>query len=267
MLGGYGGTGSFFCEVSRVHVQGSISGKGKIGGLFGNARGAVIDACSADVVINGPNGQKCGGLVGSDTGLPITISNSWSAGSITSTASICGGICGELTIAGSSIYNCYSTASVTTQFRFGGILGNAALGAKPKKADLEKQDPKNHIEKCIAWNTLLKADFSPDTTPAEHYSNGAVIGGTANKNYLVGCVRKPDLDFQDCPKNAELGTYAPFDQEDASPEVPLVWGEGTYATAYHGKAAAAGKTVSQIAKDLGWPETVWDLSGDLPKLK
>ena len=267
ILGGYGGAPDCPCEVSRVEVQGTINGKGKIGGLFGNARGAVINRCSANVEINGPNGQKCGGLVGTDVGEAITISDSWSAGSITSSASICGGICGELVVSGSSIYNCYSTASVATQFRFGGILGNAALGAKPNKANCEGPDPQNHIEKCIAWNTLLKADFSTDATPAEHYSNGAIIGGTCIKNYLVGCIRKPDLDFQDCPKNAELGTYAMFDQEDASPETPMVKSDGTYAYAYHGKAAAAGQTLSQVAQGLGWSTDIWDFSGDTPKLK
>ena len=38
-------------------------------------------------------------------------------------------------------------------------------------------------------------------------------------------------------------------------------------TAYHGKAAAAGKTASAVAKELGWDETIWDLSGDVPALK
>ena len=36
---------------------------------------------------------------------------------------------------------------------------------------------------------------------------------------------------------------------------------------WHGKAAAAGTTASQAAKALGWDETIWDLSGDEPKLK
>ena len=165
---------------------------------------------------------------------------------------------------GSSIYNCYSTASVTTQYLFGGIVGRAVAGQKSSAANCTSYDPKNHVEKCIAWNTLLKSNCGD---AGEHYSNGAVVGATAVKNYLAGCIRKPDLDFQDCTKNAELGTYVPFDQEDSDPDHPMVGGAGTYAFAYHGKAAAAGKTVSQVAKDLGWSETVWDLSGEFPKLK
>ena len=37
--------------------------------------------------------------------------------------------------------------------------------------------------------------------------------------------------------------------------------------AYHGKAAAADATISSVAKTLGWDETVWNLSGDVPTLK
>ena len=36
---------------------------------------------------------------------------------------------------------------------------------------------------------------------------------------------------------------------------------------WHGKAADAGKTASDVAKDLGWDETIWDLSGEEPVLK
>ena len=36
---------------------------------------------------------------------------------------------------------------------------------------------------------------------------------------------------------------------------------------WHGTAAAAGKTASAVAKDLGWDEAIWDLSGAEPKLK
>ena len=33
---------------------------------------------------------------------------------------------------------------------------------------------------------------------------------------------------------------------------------------YHGKAAASGKTLSQVAQELGWSSEVWDFSGDYP---
>ena len=266
ILGGYGGTGGKPCEVRNVQVQGTItsSAGNSVGGLFGTARECTITACSADVTIT-TNGQQVGGLIGADSGLGVTITDCWTAGSIVSSASICGGICGDLTAKGSSIYNCYSTMSVTTQYLFGGIVGRAVAGQKSNASNCNNQDPQNHIEKCIAWNPSLTSN-NADTS--EHYSSGTVIGATAVKNYLVGCIRKPDIAFTDCPGNAALGTnYTPWDQEDASPESPMAKGPGTYAFAYHGKAAAAGKTLTQVAKELGWSSTVWDFSSSEPKLK
>ena len=265
ILGGYGGTSDKPCEVNRVQVQGTVTSTAgnNVGGLFGTAREATITASGADVVITSA-GQMVGGLIGADVGLGVTIRDCWTSGSITSSSSICGGIAGEIMATGSSICNSYSTASVTTQFIFGGIVGRAVAGQKSNKANCEGQDPQNHFEGCIAWNTLLKSNCA-DTS--EHYSSGAVVGATAIKNYLVNCWRKPDLDFQDCPKNAELGTYVLFDQEDANPSTPMVKGAGTYAYAYHGKAAAAGKTLSQVAQEIGWSAEVWDFSADVPKLK
>jgi hypothetical protein len=268
ILGGYGGTTDKPCYVENVHVQGTItsSAGNNVGGFFGTAREASIVRSSADVVINS-KGQLNGGLIGADAGKGVTISDCWTSGTISSTASICGGIAGDIVATGSSIYNCYSTATVTTQFIFGGIVGRAVAGQKSNASNCTNQDPQNHIENCIAWNDLLKSDFISEATPAEHYSSGIIIGGTAIKNYLKNCWHKADIQFIDCEKNTELGTYVPFDQDDASPEVPMVKGEGQYAFAYHGKTAAAGKTLSQVAQEIGWSAEIWDFSGDTPKLK
>ena len=34
-----------------------------------------------------------------------------------------------------------------------------------------------------------------------------------------------------------------------------------------GKAAPAGKTLSEVAKGLGWSTSIWDFSGEVPVLK
>ena len=47
----------------------------------------------------------------------------------------------------------------------------------------------------------------------------------------------------------------------------MVKSEGQYAFAYHGKAAASGKTLSQVAQEIGWSAEIWDFSGDTPKIK
>ena len=61
-----------------------------------------------------------------------------------------------------------------------------------------------------------------------------------------------------------------YDQGNASPDMPLVVVKvdgADYNYPYHGVAAEAGKTLSQVAKELGWSADVWDFSGAVPTLK
>ena len=67
-----------------------------------------------------------------------------------------------------------------------------------------------------------------------------------------------------------------FDQDNVTADAPLKNNIGISVTnkkiesplkfPYHGKAAASGETLSDVAKRLGWDATVWDLSGNEPKL-
>ena len=260
ILGGYLGTAGKPGEVSHVSVQGTLSGAGTLGGLFGNVREATITACSADVEITA-TGQNVGGIFGLDAGI-VTVTDCWSAGSVVSSASIVGGICGDLKTAESALYNCYSTAVVKSQYFIGGIAGRANQADKKNQAT---KTPNNHIENCIAWNTEITSNCAD---ASEHYSSGVIVGSTAQKNYLKNGWRKADITFNDCPGNAAKGTdYAPFDQEDSDPDHPMAKSAGTYAFAYHGKAAGAAETLSQVAQRIGWSADVWDFSGDTPKLK
>lgn len=264
IIGGYGGTSGKPGVCENVHVQGKINGAGSVGGLFGNVRECTIDRCSADVVITA-TGKNIGGIFGNDKGGSVIVRNCWTSGSLVSGSSVCGGIGGDVVVSGSSIYNCFSTMTVKTQYIFGGIVGRACAGQKGTQANAKSQTPANHIEKCIAWNDELSSYNCADES--EHYSNGAVIGGTSANNYLVDCVRKNGMVFNDVAGNAKAGTYGLFDQENADPEHPLVLGAGQYATAYHGKQAAASETLSAVAKRIGWPEDIWNLSGSIPVLK
>ena len=266
ILGGYGGTTGKPCEVDKVHVQGSVisTAGNNAGGMFGTARECTITRSSADVVVR-TKGQLVGGLFGADAGLGVLVRDCWTSGTIITESSIAGGIVGDLVATGSSIINCYSTATVTTQFIYGGIVGRAVAGQKSNKNNCTNQDPQNHIEYCIAWNDKLSSDFVPDT--AEHYGSATIVGQTAFKNYLIGGVRKADMDFSVCEANTAAGGYEPFDQEDADPEHPMTPGPGSYAFGYHGKASAPGETLSQVAQRIGWSAEIWDFSGDTPKLK
>ena len=269
ILGAYGGSDDDPVEVNHVYVSGKITNTVAhgTGGLFGIVIGATIDACSADVTIVS-NKYDSGGIYGYDNSKGpnrTVVSNCWTAGDITGNRMV-GGIAGNA--ANNSAYsevvirNCYSTARVHAQFKFGGIVGDAAQGQKTG----EGLDIKNHIEKCIAWNEAIYSDVADESV---HYSAGAIVGFTSLKNYLQDCKRKPDLAFSDCPGNSFNVLY---DQDNATPDSPLkeavqTTGSTNYNFPYHGKAAAAGSTASQVAKDLGWDPAIWDFSGTLPFFK
>ena len=60
-----------------------------------------------------------------------------------------------------------------------------------------------------------------------------------------------------------------YDQENSDADTPLDFKgfSGTYYCPYNGKAAAQDATISSVARQLGWDESVWDLSGDTPVLR
>ena len=125
------------------------------------------------------------------------------------------------------------------------------------------------VENCIAWSDRIACTRTSNGD--ENYSVGAVVGdctGALGKIYLTNCFRNPDMEFV---ASAPLNVLC--DQPNFDPSNPPS-GAGTSDGAsgghiypYHGVAAAAGATCSQVAKSLGWDENIWDLSGDLPKLK
>ena len=175
-----------------------------------------------------------GGLFGYDGGKTI-VRDCWTAGSVVGGQRV-GGICGGLIKDESAIINCFSASAVTASFAIGGIAGHCN---QDKGDGATTRMPKNVVEKTVAWNSFVRATtMTPD------------------------CVRKPEFDFVDY---SDL--FGLYDQENASEETPLVVVEvegANYNFPYHGKAAAAGKTLSQVAQELGWSAEVWDFSGDYP---
>ena len=263
ILGGYAGTGDKHAEVSRVHVQGAVNFTGNktgIGGMFGQLANANVKASSADVTVtSGKN--YVGGLCGYIGASAVTVEDCWVGGSVTGNQRV-GGITGGMIKEGAAIRNCYCTASVAANFCIAGIAGHCNLDQKSGNPDATA--PGNVIEKCIAWNESIKANT---VTPGDvsHYSGGAIAGYTSMKNTLADCMRKADLVFVEY---SDL--FGLYDQENASEATPLVVTpvEGaTYNYPYHGKAAASGATLSQVAQALGWSAEIWDSSGELPVLK
>ncbi len=283
ILSGYCGLedGSIRGDCERVHVQGELdhtpSSKYGAGGFFGYMATGSLHACSADVIVNSKL-NNVGGLFGY-CGKEVEVVDCWTSGVITGNQRV-GGIGGgtkglDDPAVPIRIVNCYSTATVHGSFGIGGIGGYfCKAAATPKDVD-----PGNVFENCIAWNGEIRANSpyndagtvgNPNPGELAHYSCGAVVGWTAVRNTLKGCLRNPTMKYNEVGFFDYTDAFSLYDQADVSPASPLVVVEvagANYNYPYHGKAAPTGKTLSQIAKSLGWSTSVWDFSGDLPVLK
>ena len=265
-------------DCTRVHIQGELdhttSTKYGAGGFFGFMGTGSLHACSADVIINSKL-NNVGGLFGY-CGKEVEVVDCWTSGVITGNQRV-GGIGGG-TVGDDDpavpirIANCYSIATVHGAFGIGGI-GGYFCKAKATPKDV---DPGNIIENCIAWNEEIKANAniggSGTFTPGDvsHYSCGAIVGYTAVRNTLRGCLRNPAMKYNEAIFFDYSDAFSLYNQEDVSPGSPLdpiAVAGANHNYPYHGKAAEAGKTLSEVAKGLGWSASVWDFSGELPTLK
>jgi hypothetical protein len=127
--------------------------------------------------------------------------------------------------------NCFANGKVTAGTVPGGIIGRVGCEG-------------SEVTKCIAWNETLSATTSS--------LGGAIIGSLEKTGNYSSCYRRSDMTLTN-------STSAPADQDDITTV--------SATQAYHGKAAAADATISSVAKSLGWDETIWDLSKDVPSLK
>lgn len=268
-------------DCERVHIQGELdhtaSSKYGAGGFFGFMGTGSLHACSADVVIKSKL-NNVGGLFGY-CGKVVEVTDCWTSGTIIGSQRV-GGIGGG-TVGDDDptipihIANCYSTAKVRGSFGIGGIGGYFCMA----KATPKDVDPGNVIENCIAWNEEIRANSSykddgsvgePNPGDLSHYSCGAIIGYSAIRNTYTNCLRNPAMKYNENIFFDYSDAFSLYDQENVSPGSPLApkaVDGANYNYPYHGKAAPAGKTLSEVAKSLGWSSVVWDFSGDVPTLK
>ena len=275
ILSGYCGYNGKKSHVYNVHINGSINyssslgganGNGPVGAFAGRIHTCVIESCSAFDINILSTKAFAGGIFGIDWSNGSIVRNCWTSGSITCNGQRTGGIAGSLIKQGTAIINCFSTATITAPRGIGGIVGYANMDSGSGKGYTDNM-PDYVIKGCIAWQSQLRTStYNGETSTNNFWSSGAIVSGTSTHNYLSNCWRRADLDFRDYS-----GEFTLYDQADASPSSPLVVNNPKPATftnyyPYHGKAAEAGKTLSQVAKQIGWNETVWDLSGATPVL-
>ena len=283
ILGGYCGTGTIHGEVMRVHVHGKVSmlaNKTGVGGMFGTLGYATISASSAECDVYSVK-NYVGGLFGysknTSNGKGNHVRDCWVGGSIRGDQRV-GGIAGGINGDGDTVENCYCVARMSIDKEdgtmeygclrsVGGIVGHCN---QDKAGDNDTRMPGDIINGCIAWQDEIKTrsylgEGVVDLSGNDYYSSGAIVAYGATHNTYSNCFRRADLDFRDYSDAFTL-----YDQENSSPSSPLMIKKvegSSYNFPYHGKAAPAGKTLSQLAQDLGWSESIWDFSGEYPVIR
>ena len=283
--------------ITDCHATGNITGKGNFnGGLVGQATGATIIHSYATGNISS-GGNYAGGLIGGGENGNLTVQKCYATGDVTSVdgKNHVGGLIGNMDTKGATghslVEDCYASGDLTSQGKArmygglvgvvekstgdvirrcyasgnviltgtyvtcGGLIAMAKTGSSGNDAQTLSID--FTMEYCIAWNKTVQNGNNPTS-----WSSGAIIGASSALNTLRSNYRRADMEFID------YGGVTLTDQSDVSPSAPL---EGTipssYKFAYHGKAADKDATLTSVAKMLGWPESVWDFSGDIPLLK
>ena len=272
------GSGTSYIGGIAAHTSGSVTltncsfkgnleaYSGLVGGILGQCNtssgsGALVSQCYAEGTIKGKN--LLGGIVGRSTDTGLKINDCGAAVDITATQAYVGGVLGDAP-KNTVVSRCYATGFVKGSYGIGGIVGRA-FGRQGSSDNLDT-DVHTTVEDCIAFNSEIRTVTSGGENPASHYSGGAIVGCTSRPNTLKNCWRSSNLPFN-FYSDASLNVL--FDHPDSSPDAPLTQASGSakWYSPYHGKAAAEGATISSVASQIGWSETVWDLSGDVPVLK
>ena len=132
------------------------------------------------------------------------------------------------------------------------IDDNQALGGIVGRIDACDNDIK--VANCVVWSPSIIDEGSSSR------SSGIVVGiAQGTKMTLQNCVYRSDIKFSDV-------NYADKFVATTPDVVNGQIGDAGDFSPYHGAPTTA-STASAAAKALGWDETIWDLSGDEPKLK
>ena len=195
----------------------------------------------------GGNHAVCGGVAGNVASVgAVSITNCWTGGVFTS-GQKAGGLVGVLEKGNLTIDNCYSTYDMLSYSGAGGVFGQTKAGTLT-------------IRKTFAWNPRVITYRAPDK-----YSSGAFAGCIAQACTITNCFRNPQMEFVDPYRSLKdhadiAGAVIPNDVAD-NPNKPTANNN-----AYDAQPSTEA-TLSAAAKKLGWDESIWDFSGDVPVLK
>ena len=249
----YAGSVTNTSSSADVTCEATLNSYARVGGIVGQSNvGATFEKCSSTGAIVG-KGYYGGGLVGvidaSEevegvlTDYTTVIEKCFTTGSVTLNRegnkkdAGAGGLVGMINGGIVNITDCYSTASIESDRYSSGFVGDISYGKKTVLA----------ITRGFASGDLSK--LGPDANG--NHSDGVV----------VGMVRDDKGTLADA--TITCSGFVAWDGLGRNFAFQAVGTALSSAGNYHGTEG----TISQQAKALGWDESVWDLSGDVPALK
>ena len=259
-------------QVINCSSTGNVKGDSYyLGGLIGyiaDASGSAViptitvKGCHAtgDVANDSGNYVRAGGLIG-QTECNLVLEKCYATGNITGSGHYGGGLLGvigkeELTV---SINKCYATGNVTLPTGANWAHAGGLVGSIAKKATLTIGD-------CYATGKIV----------CERYSSGflgSIYGAADSKLTITNSYTTSDVSGINRLFGIALGVNS---TATISCQGFIAWGTPSETIPFCNPADAIptdgnyyGKegTVSSHATALGWSTDVWDLTGDLPKLK
>ena len=256
-IGGLVGQVDAKTTIEKCYATGNVSNKGGIhlAGLVGAAEAdiKILKSYSTGKVTKSSGSNRAAGLIAFHK-TKCVIENCYATGDISNAGQQNGGLVGYSNESTSEliITNCFASGNVGTGRGSAGILGNSQAPAN-----------KTTVVGCIAWN----AEVSTTNRGTGNYAPAAIVGSCYDAGTFKNCWHRADMVLTDSANLSKL-----VDQDDCEgQQLPALTGAPSNALnpnrVYQGKAAAADATISSVAKAIGWDETIWDLSKDVPTLK
>ena len=258
VVGGYAGTTDVEAHIKNVKILNStvINTGQHAGALCGRTTDSVIENvyvenCTVSSARYAGFIASCDAKPGKKPG--ATIKNCYVKGGSVTAAQQTGGIVGMFEHE-SSVINCGVSGDVLGNFGIGGIMGRAHGAGKLTT-----------VENCFFWGKKI---WCSALTPGDntHYSSGGIVGtaiASAAPFTFKNCIRRADIEFQDYTDiNPALVDSSDIENGATTADAA----NNAYNYPWNGRTSTAANA-SAAAKELGWDETIWDLSGDEPKLK
>ena len=224
--------------IANSHFSGNIDAVGGyVGGIIGGIKGKVTLSQTYSAGTVKAVGSYVGGLIGASQNNDVVITNCFSTAHVRAFGQQAGGLVGTTT-SKIKISNCYASGDV-----YSATSGAAGLVGRVQKS--------SEIVNCIAWNKNVSASRSANNV----YAPGAILGCAQENGIYKGCIRRYDMILTD-------DFMVLSDQEDIINGVPPCpsYSTETHQQAYHGKAAAPGATLAEVAKSLGWDSSIWNFA-------